>query len=117
MPIIKLDPKENPAKVKPLSNYNVSCTATGVPLPNVYWIIETINKSIPGSLLQLKDLRKDTIVTCYAENNVGKVQQTLAINILGIVFYMLLNFFKFFLRSWNTSKQNFFNSIDKFRVW
>ncbi|KAI1721109.1 fibronectin type III domain-containing protein [Ditylenchus destructor] len=82
-PTITLDPPTNPASIPPLTHYTVNCTTTGVPPPAVHWTIGTNGDRIPGPILNLRDLVKDTTATCHAENNAGKVQEVLQILVAG----------------------------------
>uniref|UniRef100_A0A915EU82 Uncharacterized protein n=1 Tax=Ditylenchus dipsaci TaxID=166011 RepID=A0A915EU82_9BILA len=82
-PTIALEPSTNPASIKPLSNYTVHCKTTGIPPPQVSWTIGTSDEKIPGPILNLRDVVKDTTATCHAENNAGKVQEVLEIQVAG----------------------------------
>ncbi|VDK64046.1 unnamed protein product [Onchocerca ochengi] len=83
-PIIRLEPGDNPATVAPYGSISVRCTATGIPPPNIMWIIGTnASDVIRGPILQLTDLRKDETATCKAENNAGQTQEVLQILVAG----------------------------------
>lgn len=77
-PTITLSPSANPASVDPKQDYTVSCTATGLPEPYVYWVVDGQRTANP---LQLSSLTKDTVVTCHAENNAGSKQEALRIEV------------------------------------
>lgn len=80
-PTITLKPSDNPASVEPRQDYTVSCSASGIPEPKVHWVVE--GQQTEGAVLQLSSLIKDTIATCHAENNAGKKQETLRIEVKG----------------------------------
>jgi hypothetical protein len=79
-PTITLNPSDNPASVNPKQDYTVTCAATGIPEPNVYW---EVNGQRTGPVLQLNSLTKDTIATCHADNNAGSKQEVLRIEVKG----------------------------------
>jgi hypothetical protein len=80
-PSITLSPSDNPASVEPKQDYTVSCSATGIPEPRVYWVVD--GRRSEGSVLQLSSLIRDTIATCHAENNAGSKQEVLRIEVKG----------------------------------
>lgn len=80
-PTITLSPSDNPASVDPREDYTVSCKATGIPEPSVYWMVD--GQRTDNSVLQLSTLTKDTIATCHAESDAGSKQEVLRIEVKG----------------------------------
>ncbi|KAI6201744.1 hypothetical protein M3Y96_00874900 [Aphelenchoides besseyi] len=80
-PTIQIEPSNNPASVNPKEDYTVTCAATGIPQPEIYWTVG--DQRTDGTVLQLSSLVTDTIATCHAENNAGKAQEVLRIEVKG----------------------------------
>lgn len=81
-PTITLDPSNSTYTVEPLGAATITCTATGVPQPKVHWI-KANGETVDSATLQLYDLVKDTSATCVAENNAGKTQEAVSIQVTG----------------------------------
>ncbi|GMT19005.1 hypothetical protein PFISCL1PPCAC_10302, partial [Pristionchus fissidentatus] len=81
-PEIKIDVEEKPVKVAPKGDVSIICTASGVPAPRVYWVLEN-GEIQEGSLLRLNGITRDTSATCHAENNAGKTQSVVPIHVTG----------------------------------
>ncbi|KAK6743874.1 hypothetical protein RB195_010896 [Necator americanus] len=81
-PVITLDPPTTLVSVDPKGSVTIVCSATGIPQPTVYWVLEN-GERIPGRTLQLTDLIKDTSATCKAENKAGGTQEVVQIQISG----------------------------------
>uniref|UniRef100_A0A158QMD6 Fibronectin type-III domain-containing protein n=1 Tax=Haemonchus placei TaxID=6290 RepID=A0A158QMD6_HAEPC len=81
-PTITLDPPKNIVSVEPEGSVNIICTATGLPQPIVYWVLENGEK-IEGRALQLTNLIKDTTATCRAENRAGMTQEVVQVQVSG----------------------------------
>ncbi|VDL79232.1 unnamed protein product, partial [Nippostrongylus brasiliensis] len=81
-PVITLDPPTNLLPVDPLGSVSVSCSATGIPQPVVYWILES-GERVEGRTLQLRNLVKDTTATCRAENKAGMTQEIVQVQVSG----------------------------------
>ncbi|CAD5221630.1 unnamed protein product [Bursaphelenchus xylophilus] len=80
-PTITLKPADNPAKVPPRGDLTVTCSATGIPEPNVYWIVD--GEKTNSNVLQLSGLIKDKVVECKAENTAGDATEPLRIDVQG----------------------------------
>lgn len=81
VPVISLSPSDNPAKVVPRGDYTVTCSATGIPDPDIYWIVD--GQQTNNKVLQLSDLTKDSVVECHAVNNAGEAKEPLRIEVQG----------------------------------
>ncbi|KAK6029996.1 fibronectin type III domain protein, partial [Ostertagia ostertagi] len=81
-PTITLDPPKNVVSVEPKGSVNIICTATGLPQPTVYWVLENGDK-VEGRALQLTNLIKDTTATCRAENRAGMTQEVVQVQVAG----------------------------------
>ncbi|KIH59561.1 fibronectin type III domain protein, partial [Ancylostoma duodenale] len=81
-PVITLDPPSTVVSVDPKGSVTIVCSATGIPQPTVYWVLEN-GERIEGKTLQLTNLIKDTTVTCKAENKAGGALEVVQIQISG----------------------------------
>ncbi|KJH47474.1 fibronectin type III domain protein [Dictyocaulus viviparus] len=81
-PSIKLDPPENIVSVDPKGSITITCSATGIPQPSVYWVLED-GERINSRVLNLKNLIKDASATCRAENKAGMSQEVVHIQVSG----------------------------------
>ncbi|EPB66031.1 fibronectin type III domain protein, partial [Ancylostoma ceylanicum] len=81
-PVITLDPPNTVVSVDPKGSVTIVCSATGIPQPTVYWVLEN-GERIEGRTLQLTNLIKDTTVTCKAENKAGGTLEVVQIQISG----------------------------------
>ncbi|KAK5967020.1 hypothetical protein GCK32_012509 [Trichostrongylus colubriformis] len=81
-PTITLDPPQNVVSVDPEGSVNIICTATGLPQPKVYWVLEN-GERVEGRALQLTKLIKDTTATCRAENRAGMTQEVVQVQVSG----------------------------------
>uniref|UniRef100_A0A183G3Q2 Protein-tyrosine-phosphatase n=1 Tax=Heligmosomoides polygyrus TaxID=6339 RepID=A0A183G3Q2_HELPZ len=81
-PMITLQPPSNIVSVDPKGSVSIVCSASGVPQPNVYWLLEN-GERIDGRTLQLTNLIKDTSVTCRAENKAGSTQEVVQVQVTG----------------------------------
>uniref|UniRef100_A0AC35TXB2 Titin n=1 Tax=Rhabditophanes sp. KR3021 TaxID=114890 RepID=A0AC35TXB2_9BILA len=81
-PVITLNPPNNRIEVKPGGQIIVECTATGIYTPSVKWI-DSDGNEILSSVLDVKDVRKDTTYICKAANNIKEVQEILEVVVNG----------------------------------
>uniref|UniRef100_A0A0R3PSV6 protein-tyrosine-phosphatase n=1 Tax=Angiostrongylus costaricensis TaxID=334426 RepID=A0A0R3PSV6_ANGCS len=81
-PLISLDPPMNIVSVEPKGSVSIVCSATGIPQPHIYWILEN-GERIDGRALHLSNLVKDVSATCRAENKAGKAQEVVQIQVSG----------------------------------
>ncbi|PAV55956.1 hypothetical protein WR25_13419 [Diploscapter pachys] len=81
-PTITLDPAGNIFEVKPKGAVLIKCTAAGIPEPRVWWVKEN-GETVDGNTIQLSYVVKDTSLICMAENNAGKVQENVQVQVMG----------------------------------
>uniref|UniRef100_A0A1I7U3G2 Ig-like domain-containing protein n=1 Tax=Caenorhabditis tropicalis TaxID=1561998 RepID=A0A1I7U3G2_9PELO len=81
-PTITLEPSNSTYQVEPLGAVTITCTSNGVPQPKVHWIKEN-GDIVDSATLQLYDVVKDSSATCVAENNAGKTQEAVTIQVTG----------------------------------